>query len=129
MFSREFKESDYPEYASWLSSRGRMASAFEDLPKIGLMIFDESEDIIAGFMYETNSKSSAFGNIASNPDVTGDRRSEAIKFLVESFMKMSKDMGYKSAFVTTNLPRFVERLKTMGFKEQESHLTQLGVAL
>ena len=98
MNTRTLTESDYEILTNWWKAWGWPALAKDMLPDNGtggIMVEHEGENVVAGFLYWSNSKLVWLDWIISNPKVSRDIRQEAIKKLILTAESMTKEAGSK----------------------------------
>ena len=98
MNTRTLTESDYEILTDWWKAWGWPALAKDMLPDNGtggIMVENKGENIVAGFLYWSNSKLVWLDWIISNPKVSRDIRQEAIKKLILTAEHMTKQAGSK----------------------------------
>ena len=98
MNTRTLTESDYEILTDWWKAWGWPVIVRDMLPDNGtggIMIENEGENIVAGFLYWSNSKLVWLDWIISNPKVSRDIRQEAIKKLILTAEHMTKEAGSK----------------------------------
>ena len=98
MNTRTLTESDYEILTDWWKAWGWPILVKDMLPDNGtggIMVENEGENIVAGFLYWSNSKLVWLDWIISNPKVNRDIRQEAIKKLILTAEHMTKEAGSK----------------------------------
>ena len=98
MNTRTLTESDYEILTDWWKAWGWPALAKDMLPDNGtggIMVENKGENIVAGFLYWSNSKLVWLDWIISNPKTNRDIRQEAIKKLILTAEHMTKEAGSK----------------------------------
>ncbi len=98
MDTRTLTESDYEILSDWWKAWGWPVIVKDMLPDNGtggIMIENEGENIVAGFLYWSNSKMVWLDWIISNPKTNRDIRQEAIKKLILTAESMTKEAGSK----------------------------------
>ena len=98
MNTRTLTESDYEILTDWWKAWGWPILVKDMLPDNGtggIMVDNEGENIVAGFLYWSNSKLVWLDWIISNPKVSRDIRQEAIKKLILTAEHMTKEAGSK----------------------------------
>ena len=98
MNTRTLTESDYEILSDWWKAWGWPVMAKDMLPDNGtggIMVENKSENIVAGFLYWSNSKLVWLDWIISNPKTNRDIRQEAIKKLILTAESMTKEAGSK----------------------------------
>ena len=98
MNTRTLTESDWETLSDWWKAWKWPVMAKDMLPDNGtggIMVENEGENIVAGFLYWSNSKLVWLDWIISNPKVNRDIRQEAIKKLILTAEHMTKEAGSK----------------------------------
>lgn len=98
MNTRTLTESDYEILTDWWKAWGWPVIVRDMLPDNGtggIMIESEGENVVAGFLYWSNSKMVWLDWIISNPKTNRDIRQEAIKKLILTAESMTKEAGSK----------------------------------
>ena len=98
MNTRTLTESDWETLSDWWKAWNWPVMAKDMLPDNGtggIMVENEGENIVAGFLYWSNSKLVWLDWIISNPKVSRDIRQEAIKKLILTAEHMTKKAGSK----------------------------------
>ena len=98
MNTRTLTESDYETLTDWWKAWDWPILVKDMLPDNGtggIMVENEGENIVAGFLYWSNSKLVWLDWIISNPKVSRDIRQEAIKKLILTAEHMTKEAGSK----------------------------------
>ena len=98
MNTRTLTESDYEILSDWWKAWSWPVMAKDMLPDNGtggIMVEHEGENIVAGFLYWSNSKMVWLDWIISNPKSDKDIRQEAIKKLILTAESMTKEAGSK----------------------------------
>jgi len=98
MNTRTLTESDYEILTDWWKAWGWPVIVKDMLPDNGtggIMIENEGENVVAGFLYWSNSKMVWLDWIISNPKTNRDIRQKAIKKLILTAESMTKEAGSK----------------------------------
>ena len=98
MNTRTLTESDYEILTDWWKAWDWPILVKDMLPDNGtggIMVENEGENIVAGFLYWSNSKMVWLDWIISNPKTNRDIRQEAIKKLILTAESMTKEAGSK----------------------------------
>ena len=98
MNTRTLNESDYEILTDWWKAWGWPVIVKDMLPDNGtggIMIENEGENVVAGFLYWSNSKMVWLDWIISNPKTNRDIRQEAIKKLIVTAELMVKESKSK----------------------------------
>jgi hypothetical protein len=98
MNTRTLTESDYLILSDWWKAWGWPVMAKDMLPDNGtggIMVENKGENIVAGFLYWSNSKLVWLDWIISNPDADKKIRKQAIEMLILTAEQMVKEAGSK----------------------------------
>ena len=98
MNTRTLTESDYEILSDWWKAWGWPVMAKDMLPDNGtggIMVENEGENVVAGFLYWSNSKLVWLDWIISNPNADKKIRKQAIEMLILTAEQMVKDAGSK----------------------------------
>ena len=98
MNTRTLTESDYLILSDWWKAWGWPVMAKDMLPDNGtggIMVENKGENIVAGFLYWSNSKMVWLDWIISNPDADKKIRKQAIEMLILTAEQMVKEAGSK----------------------------------
>lgn len=98
MNTRTLTESDYEILSDWWKAWGWPVMAKDMLPDNGtggIIVENKGENIVAGFLYWSNSKLVWLDWIISNPNADKKIRKQAIEMLILTAEQMVKDAGSK----------------------------------
>ena len=98
MNTRTLIESDYEILSDWWKAWGWPVMAKDMLPDSGtggIMVENKGKNIVAGFLYWSNSKLVWLDWIISNPDAGKKTRKQAIEMLILTAEQMVKNAGSK----------------------------------
>jgi len=98
MNTRTLTESDYEILSDWWKAWNWPVMGKDMLPDDGtggIMIENEGENIVAGFLYWSNSKMVWLDWIISNPNADKKIRKQAIELLILTAEQMVKEAGSK----------------------------------
>ena len=98
MNTRILTGSDYEILSDWWKAWGWPVMAKDMLPDNGtggIMVENKGENIVAGFLYWSNSKLVWLDWIISNPNAGKKIRKQAIEMLILTAEQMVKDAGSK----------------------------------
>tara|TARA_R110001606_G_scaffold399169_1_gene581257 strand:+ start:6816 stop:7211 length:396 start_codon:yes stop_codon:yes gene_type:complete len=129
MQARKITEKDFETIMSWYKKRKWPLMSREFLPdngKSGLIISHNNIDIVAGFIWFTNSKVAWFGFPISDPDYKESNKSEAIDMLIMCSEQVCKDAGSKAMF-TYQGQGSTERYEKLGWNVKEKATNMLKI--
>ena len=118
MNTRTLTESDWETLSDWWKAWKWPVMAKDMLPDNGtggIMVENEGENIVAGFLYWSNSKLVWLDWIISNPKVSRDIRQEAIKKLILTAEHMTKKAGSKYMMSISRSNSLLKTHKQMGW--------------
>ena len=118
MNTRTLTESDYEILSEWWIAWSWPVMAKDMLPDNGtggIMVEHEGENIVAGFLYWSNSKLVWLDWIISNPKVSSDIRQEAIKKLILTAEHMTKKAGSKYMMSISRSNSLLKTHKELGW--------------
>ena len=118
MNTRTLTESDWETLSDWWKAWNWPVMAKDMLPDNGtggIMVENEGENIVAGFLYWSNSKLVWLDWIISNPKVSRDIRQEAIKKLILTAEHMTKKAGSKYMMSISRSNSLLKTHKQMGW--------------
>jgi hypothetical protein len=111
--------SDYDAILSpWWESWNWTAPAKDMLPEDGsggVIVSKNGENICAGFLYFTNSKTAWLEYVVSNKEYRDNDRREAIEFLINCLTSIANDKGYKYIYTSLKSAPLVLRYEACGF--------------
>jgi len=124
-------EYDYPVFCEWWKFFRFPAPHLDFLPNNGLgglkvyLLKEnrETEDICAGYLYETNSKVAWLEFVVSNPNIRDKKiRHEAIVDLIRYLTVDAKNKGYEYVFASLKNENLIEKYKEVGYSESKGHV-------
>lgn len=103
------KETDYNTIVKWWLDHDEFPCPVDLLPNIGFIV----DDIVAGFLYQTDSKICFVESLISKKDTNKEERRIALDKLMDSLVEAAEGMNYKKIIFQTSHPRIKEQsLKT-----------------
>ena len=118
MNTRTLTESDWETLSDWWKAWNWPVMAKDMLPDNGtggIMVENEGENIVAGFLYWSNSKLVWLDWIISNPKVSRDIRQEAIRKLILTAEHMTKEAGSKYMMSISRSNSLLKTHKELGW--------------
>jgi hypothetical protein len=129
---RFLKEEDYDVLCGWWRSWRWTAPPRDFLPENGtggIMVHKDGINIVAGFIYFTNSKICWSEFIVSNFDYKDKDRKEAIKILIHEVNEMAKSKGFKYIYTVVKNKNLEEIYKEMGFSNGSVKVNEMVLIL
>lgn len=123
--SRPYQPENHATLAQWWIHHGWPVMPEDHLPPTGVVIWNDSTPLAAGFIYKTNSKFALFEWVVSNPQSTKSERSEALDLLFKSINTLAKELEISTLFSTTSHKGLIERYKQNGFTVGDPNSTNL----
>lgn len=116
---RHLTESDWETLKSWWKAWPDWSPPLRDfLPdngKGGIMIEKNKQPIVAGFLYQTNSKCVLLEWIVSNPDYKEKDRGDAVEMLIIEAEELAKKTGYIYMFTIGRQKNLIAKHKKLGW--------------
>lgn len=110
------KDSDIQEISCWRAARGKVP--FEDgwLPETGFMV----PNILAAFVYKTDSKLAFFEGVIASPDTTHEERQEALGLVGDAIISWARENGFKYLQGSTAIASVARVSASRGFRVTEN---------
>jgi hypothetical protein len=127
---RYLKESDYDDIlVGWWKQWRWSAPAKDMLPQNGaggIMISKGGEDICAGFVYFTNSKTAWIEYIISNPGYKNrEDRKNALNMLINVLSVYVEQEGYKYIYTSLKNKHLIDRYADCGFLSGDKNCQEM----
>ena len=127
---RYLKESDYDDIlVGWWSQWRWSAPAKDMLPQNGaggIMVSKDGEDICAGFVYFTNSKTAWIEYIISNPNYKNrEDRKNALNMLINVLSIYVEQEGYKYIYTSLKNKHLIDRYEDCGFLSGDKNCQEM----
>lgn len=119
---RPLREDDYPQLCDWWKWNRFPVLERDYLPSNGLggiMIAKDGVDIVAGFLYFTNSKMCWLEFIVRNPKYRNKDAKEAIRLLIDELTGVAQRKGCKAIFSSIKRESLVGHYEACGFAKKE----------
>ena len=130
--SRKLKEEDYDLLVSWWKQWRWTAPPRDFLPQNGtggVMIEKDGKQVVAGFIYLTNSAVAWSEFIISNFDYKESDRHEAIKFLISELSRISQDCGAKYVYTVVKNQSLQKLYQEIGYTNGSQKVTEMFLKL
>lgn len=95
------------------------------LPKTGIMIEVDGEDAAFGFLYNTDSGVCVFEWFCGNPFMKKKDREMALDYLIDCAKEWAEKAGYGLIYSSCGIQRYINRVKSKGFKDVSKNQTHL----
>jgi len=126
---RFLDDHDYDVLAQWWKDWRWSAPPKDMLPQDGrggLMVSKDGEDICAGFVYFTNSKTAWIEFIVSDFNYREKDRQEAILYLINILIELIKDSGdYKYIYTSLKNESLINTYASCGFVKGSARCTEM----
>jgi hypothetical protein len=130
--SRKLKEEDYDLLVSWWKQWRWTAPPRDFLPQNGtggVMIEKDGKQVVAGFIYLTNSAVAWSEFIISNFDYKESDRHEAIKFLISELSRIAQDCGAKYVYTVVKNQSLQKLYQEIGYTNGSQKVTEMFLKL
>jgi len=127
---RYLKESDYDDILKgWWEQWRWTAPAKDMLPQNGaggIMVSKDGEDICAGFVYFTNSKTAWIEYIISNPNYKNrEDRKNALNMLINVLSIYVEQEGYRYIYTSLKNKHLIDRYTECGFLSGDKNCQEM----
>ena len=116
---------DMPDVRSWWEASGWPEVPSDHLSTDGYMGEINGNKAIAAWVYHTNSSFCLLEFIVMNPSVRRAEREAVFNQFVDYMIEYTKDLGFKTMFLTTKSQGLISRLQKKGFQATETGMTSL----
>lgn len=130
--SRILNESDYDVLVGWWKKWRWIPPPKDFLPQDGtggIMIEKDGVQVVAGFIYLTNSAVAWSEFIISNFDYKEKDRAEAIKFLISELTRIAKDCGKKYVYTVVKNKHLQQYYDEIGYQLGSQKVNEMFVKL
>jgi hypothetical protein len=107
---------DYETLNKWLIGHNKPVLSRDLYSDSGFMI----NELVAGFLYKTNSSICLVENIISDPSSEKNERRRAINTVFETIVKEAKNLNFKMIFTAVELNSLHKNLIDIGFIDLQS---------
>lgn len=104
-------DKDYETIAKWYTEHDQIPCRRDLFPSLGFI----ADDLVVGFLYQTDSKIVHFESIVSKKDSDKEKRREALNQIIDMAIKSAIEMGYNQLVFHTIYPH----LKQLGLEKWE----------
>lgn len=116
MNSRYFTETDYGKLVEWWNAYNFTPIPMSSLSSIGIMVSNEEEETVCGFLYLSNSDLCWVEFIVSNPNIKDKAiRTKAITQCINQLCEVAKEMNYRIAFTSLENKNLQDKYLSCGF--------------
>lgn len=100
----------------WRSARDLKPVLEADLPKTGLMVFDNDKQVACGFLRNAEGIG-MIDSVVSNPDMPSKARDEALNTIFLRLLAIAKMKDFRTVFGTSQDDHTILRSEKFGFKK------------
>jgi len=127
---RYYTPTDYLMLKTWWESWGWDAIPEVALPKTGIIVSNNGEDVTAGFIYKTDSCVCWAENYISSKTASKEARQGAVEFLIDKMMVEAKEQGFIVMMSSVQHKGLVSKLVNAGCDPNiETNMTNLTKVL
>ena len=109
-------EDDYELISSWWKSRNHIVIDKDLLSDYGVIAYINNKPIGCMWLYPVlTAKWCMVRFPITDPNTTKEDRNIALDLIFENIHNISKEMGYKYMFCTTNTPNLIKRLEKYNY--------------
>jgi len=118
MIIQPITKENYNVLVEWWKGYSWEAIPQECLPEIGFIV----NDVVAGFIYKTDSNICLMEWIIGNPQADKDLRKKSISLLLNHLCDIAKNMGYKMCFTYTKNTSLIDSLEHNEFQKTDEQM-------
>lgn len=119
------KDKHYDQVKGWWEAHNWPPINADFLPNTGYIIESDGVNVVAGWLYITNSPFGIFEWVISNPKVEKAERREALDMLISAVNKLAVGMGVKCLYTSTEHEGFIGRLESHGYQVTDRKVSNL----
>lgn len=123
MTIRPFTLEDYPTIHRWWVDHKWTPLPHDLLPVHGFVVEENGVMILAGWLYQSDSKIGWLEWIISNPESTHEDRSSAIDLLINVVIYKAKELGMKALFSSLKHDGLMKKYLANGFVKTDENVT------
>ena len=112
MMIKIFEKEDYKTIEKWWIDHDQKPCPYNLLPSIGYIV----NDMVAGFLYQTDSELCFIESLISDKKSDKEKRSEALGHLFDNLKMSVEEMQYKRVILHTIHPKVKEWGSKYGFQ-------------
>jgi hypothetical protein len=125
MWISEVGDVEYAIAKSWWEDHGWEVVRRDALSDMGIMVWNESTPIYAGWVYYTGSNITLLEWIVSNKSATPEEKSGGMEVLVDEASNISKSLGAKFMMTFSNNNKLINKLTSIGYQETDKGVTHM----
>lgn len=119
---KSISQDDYKEICEWWKEHKWPVIDTASLSKNGFIVND-NENLLAGWVYSTDSNIVWVEFIVANPKIKGERRDQAFDLFFKEVRKFCKENNYSFMFTSVQHPKLMTRLEKTGFNKTDDNMT------
>lgn len=120
---KPFTMNDYETVGNWWKAQGWPVISPTSLSDTGFIVYENEVQILAGWVYKTNSDICLLEFIVANPEVRGEQRDQAFDLLFNVVSEYAKIFKFKSIFTSVENKGLMKRLEKNDFKVMDKNMT------
>lgn len=115
----------YAEVAAWWSQHKWPIIPPGMLPKLGIVVAKEGQNICAGWIYRTDSTIAWLEFIVVNPKAPLKTKSKALDLLIDTLTIHAKNMGYEAVFSSLRHKGLMKKMTKFGYAKADEAMTNM----
>lgn len=120
---RRFQPEDHAEICEWWKHYDWQPVQIELLPNIGFVIEHDGVNIVAGWLYQTDSKIGWIEWIISNPKAPHREKTVAIDLLLKAIIDAAHIVGMKAIFGSLKHKGLMRKYEGFGFLKTDTDVS------
>jgi hypothetical protein len=123
-------DKDYQTVTKWWTERNHIQIKKDFLSDYGVMVSKDGKDLAAMWLYPMITTAYCMVRFPiTNPETTKLERNEALDLVFANLHGMTKDLGYKYLFCTTNHPSLIKRLEKYQYTKDAENCVHFWVGV
>lgn len=118
-----YNNQNYEEICSWWKKQQWPVIPQESLSTSGFLVVNDNVNVLAGWVYETNSNIALLEFVVANPEIKGPQRDEAFELLFKTVDSYCKLRNFKFIFTMVRNESLMKRLENNSFQKTDQNMT------
>lgn len=125
MYTVSYTKAEYAAIAALFTSNNFPPIPQNALPDDGIMVYEDTQLIAAGFLYTTNSSLCWLEWVTTNPTASPEARNRALNMLLEKLSQRAKALGFTHIFSSLQDKGLINRYQKAGFNCTDTNMTNV----
>ncbi len=120
------KNADFATVEQWQIDHKTVPIPAFIMPPTGLIVFDDEEDICAGFIAFSDNNTATLFRMVTNPLTSKQKKTEAYGIIMKATLELILEKGFHYVTLASGHPGIIKRFVAEGFSISEANVTLLG---